>query len=259
MYREKWFINSSVQALKSEGKDNRTYVPVPILYDPATQVDNNLDPIRVTGNNGVIISKNCKDPKRAMDYMNFLLEEPVAELLSWGEEGVDYSKDDKGLFTRNDEQYKNWNNNDWLRDNTGYLIRNYTPKRAGTYSDGNCCTWTEQESIWYSKLSQYDKDFLKAYKKDNFLQFLRTDNIVRAAYYPTWGNIILEKDSPEALVQAKLESINNQWVPQVIAAPEGKFEELFQQYWDDMMKVNPKILTDALRREMDALEVKFNG
>ncbi|MDR0999216.1 MAG: extracellular solute-binding protein [Clostridiales bacterium] len=54
---------------------------------------------------GTFISKSCKDPEKAIRYLQFCHSEKGAKLLQWGREGQEYTVDEKGTPTFS----KEWN------------------------------------------------------------------------------------------------------------------------------------------------------
>ena len=46
---------------------------------------------------GLFISRNCKDPKAAINFVNFMYSEEGRHLSEWGREGTDYTLDERGV------------------------------------------------------------------------------------------------------------------------------------------------------------------
>ena len=84
-----WLLQAR-QSLINDGMPERTYAPMPIVASSDYQSAELFDPGFSVGW-GISITKNCKDPERALEFIDWLCSEEAQVLLYWGIEGVNYT------------------------------------------------------------------------------------------------------------------------------------------------------------------------
>jgi putative aldouronate transport system substrate-binding protein len=85
-----WGYNDARQALVGDGKPERTYAYLPIVAE-AGYVSPALKNYGYGGGWGIAISSTCKDPERAMEFIDYMCREQTQILTNWGIEGVNYT------------------------------------------------------------------------------------------------------------------------------------------------------------------------
>ena len=161
--------------------------------------------------------------------MMMFLEEMLSDrwqiLLTWGEEGIDYSIEN-GRFLRTQQQVLNAADQVWLNANTAKVFWESLPKKRGTMDDGNSWDPALQPEIYNSlELTDYQREFLKAYGYTVPADFLNPP-IELAPWGEAW-QIDLNAD-PAGLANdahTALQSNERRDLPQVImATDEADFE-----------------------------------
>lgn len=74
MFDQHWNFGSAEDSLRTQGKDERTYVGLPLVFDTSTK-DYYLDRPALNLNNGFGISINAKNPERIIKLMDTLIQE----------------------------------------------------------------------------------------------------------------------------------------------------------------------------------------
>ena len=229
-----WQIMDAQNILYANGKDDRTYVPLPITVDQKTKGKYNCSELNLNTGTGLGISVDCKDVEGALQFLNDLLSPDVMVLRYWGEEGIDYEVDEKGIFYRTEEQRSNWSNGDYLKENS----YNYTyfPAYEGMLADGiNTVLPAEQPGEYYQKLSEYDKKVLDAYGFQTWKEFLG-EEIEGNPWFPLYSCVAdwpVESDYGKA--RAKMEEVKRLWLPKIIMSPEEEFEENWSSYMSNYL------------------------
>ncbi len=224
-----WQIMDAQNILYANGKDDRTYVPLPITVDQKTKGKYNCSELNLNTGTGLGISVDCKDVEGALQFLNDLLSPDVMVLRYWGEEGIDYEVDEKGIFYRTEEQRSNWSNGDYLKENV--CSYTYFPAYEGMLADGiNTVLPAEQPGEYYQKLSEYDKKVLDAYGFQTWKEFLG-EEIEGNPWFPLYSCVAdwpVESDYGKA--RAKMEEVKRLWLPKIIMSPEEEFEENWSSY-----------------------------
>lgn len=243
-----WNFIPAYNILKSEGKYNRTYVAVPIA-NPGIQ-DSYLDAPNGTipGNNGIGITKKCKDPDRLLAFYDWLLQKEVQDYLQWGIEGRDYIKLDDGgkVFTtgrreiQNDEAKK--------RDLTGFVLWNYSPKRQGLYENGEPCGPSDSEDEYLMALSSYDRNFLQNYGIKYPAQLL-SPPVKRPLYYPLWAMALEEGSTANVAVNKMVETCRKYYPRLILSAPD-EFDSLWSEFVTEVQNGDPQPYLDEINRRI---------
>ncbi len=228
MFDQFWNFQSGERPLRTEEKWERTYVALDITYEGYKGWY--LDAPTFTGGNGMGLTTACKDPERALQYIDMLLTEDMQKLMQWGIEGVNYQVGDDGLFYRTEEQRAQSRDQSWIYDNMADQLWNQFPKIQGIHSDGNWCAPNEQPGEVQAEQSKYDRDFLAKYGFKLPTEFLNPPpKDVSEAYYPVWGYTIEDgSDARNAL--NRLTDLENTYLPRIITEDASKFDAAWDAY-----------------------------
>lgn len=243
-----WNILQAENILKSDKKFNRMYVTVPIA-NPGVK-DSYLDARdgRITGNNGIGITKKCSNPDRLLAFYDWLLQREVQDYLQWGEEGKDWRRvGQTGRVLT--EACRELNNDDGKkRDLTGNTLWNYSPKMQGLYEDGMPCGPTDSKDEYVASLSDYDKKFLEGYGIAYPAQLLSLP-VHRPAYYPVWSMPITE-GSAAALANSKMVNTCRKYYPRLILTNPSNYDALWDDFVSEIWANDPKPYLDEVNRQI---------
>lgn len=241
MHDQGWNFGTATQSLQSAGKDENTYVPLMPVYDGVTPWY--ADRAVMNINQGFGVSVSSKQPKKALKFLDTMLSEEWQKTLSWGIAGEDYQVGADGVFSRTDQQRKNYKDITWRSHNRLDALLDMLPKHQGKFSDGNAYSPDDQPAEFYATLSDYDKNFMAKYgNKKTWLDFMNKvpEN---PKYYPAW-NIKLSDDANQVNQQLTDTSVQN--LPKIIAGNPADFDKNWQAYVDSIHKVDVKVYEDAV-------------
>ena len=242
MYDQRWAFGQANDALVAEGKDERTWVSTMPVYEGKTPYYADREVMNI--NQGYGVSVSCKQPDVVISFLNTMMTEEWQKIFNWGIEGEDYFVDANGRYYRTPEQREEQKDLVWRSKNRLEALYDNMPKRQGTYSDGNADGPGNQPEEFYDTLREYDKNFLKAYGKKTWRDFLNQppENPV---YYPCW-NIHLVDGSEAQMANRQLTDLSIQYLPKIIMADPDEFETLWAQYVSEIKKINVKAYEDAI-------------
>ncbi len=228
MFDQYWNFQDGEKPLKQQEKWERTYVPLGITYDGYT--DWYQEAPTFTGGNGMGLTVDCKDPERALQYIDMLLTEDMQKLLQWGIEGVNYQVDDDGMFYRTEEQRANARDRNWVIRNMADQLWNQFPKIQGVFSDGNWCAPGEQPDELLAEQSNYDQAFLTNYGFSRTNEFLSPPPAPQSPpYYPVWS-FTIEDGSDAKIAINKITELENKYLPRIITEDADKFDQAWTDY-----------------------------
>ncbi len=226
-----WDYQDGEKALKSAGQYDRTYAHFPVTLT-AEYKDHSFQPTGFMAGFGVGITKDCKDPVRAIRFLDYLATEEAQIMINYGIEGQEYvMQDGKRVIPQdvNDRKLNDWANfqkqtgiglytlfgphfGDGVKDSTGNYFTTRFPEQVMTdYSD------VEKET-----LSHYDATMWK-------------DLFPKEEEFPVkpWGaawNITVPTDSETAVLQKKMQDITWAYIPKAILAKPEKFDMVWEEY-----------------------------
>ncbi len=248
MFDQFWNFQDGERPLRAAEKWNRTYIAMDITYEGYKGAY--LDAPSFAGGNGMGLTVDCKDPKRALQYIDFMLGEDMQKLLQWGIEGVNYQVDAKGVFSRTEEQRNNAQDRAWVVKNMAGQLLDQFPKIQGIFPDGNWCAPGEQPGEVVATQAKYDQEFLAKYGFKLPTEFLNPSSYdVMPAYYPVWSYTI-EDGSDAKIALNKITELENKYLPRIIVEDADKFDAAWDGYMAELEKVNYKAYLDEVNRQI---------
>ncbi len=243
MFDQQWNFQDGEFVLISEGKINRTYVPLPLSLDGKPVPYNRQRNEGIIGGNGMGISTKCKDVDRALQFMDTLLEEDVHRLMYWGIEGEDYYVEN-GRYRRTPEQKANFDNPDWRLANAGLVIGDQFPKLEGRYSNGNSTGAATQPEERLTNQFPYDKEFYQKYgyfTKSDFLPLMD-----HPGYPEVWSIFsTIGADNVATPIFNEITDLQNRYLPGVIMS------DNFEAAWAEYAKRYESVDYPALEEEIE--------
>lgn len=233
MHDQRWQFNNAQESLRDQNMYNRTYAPLPIVFDKNIRPHYRDFPEPNLGR-GVGISINAKDPVRIMRFINELMSEEVQRTIEWGIEGQDWQWNENGEPYRTDEQRANWDNAAWQEQNRALLVRDVFPTWEGSWSDGyptdlkfyyperEATTWEEDKELW------------AGYKVTSEAELVDADPPPNSIWYPTWNMPNPPDGSDAQIALQRCDQTMRKYLPQLILAEPANFDAIWDEYVDQM-------------------------
>ncbi|MGG3310213.1 ABC transporter substrate-binding protein [Paenibacillus sp. FSL K6-1330] len=247
MFDQHWNFQNAENSLITQGKDERTYVGLPLVYDESIK-DHYRDRGPLNLNNGFGISVNAKDPVKILKLLDALIMEDWQKVLSWGIEGEDYIVNEEGRFMKTQEQRDAFTDGTWKLANKADAFFGFAPKIEGSFSDGNATDAAAQPEEYKAGLKEYDKKFLEAYGFDSYVDFFSEPPENEVAY-PAW-TIDLVEGSEAKVVNTKLNDLSTKYLPKAILAKPADFESAWSEYTAEIGKINIKAYEDRINEQI---------
>lgn len=257
MVDQHWNFNDAELAIKKQGLDDCTYVPVGLVIDEGIEEHYHCaTPLDVS--NGIGITTSCKDVEGAMQFLNDILSPEIQTLRFWGIEGVDYLVGDDGVFYRTDEMRKNAVDQSYLNKNR--CPYSYFPFHKGMNLDGiNAENPDKQPAEFYESLSDDVKECLKAYGAETYVQLLRPSG-ENTAWYPMWSySNTFSTDTDYGLAKVNMDEVKHEYLPKAVMADDfDKAWEEYQQQYTSRCDIDAYLnaLNIEIQRRIDVAEGK---
>ena len=230
-----WQFQSAEQALTNQGMHNRTYAPLPVVFDESIRPRYRN---RNTPNigQGIAISVKAKDPVRIIRFLDAQLDDEVQKIVGfYGFMGEDYQLDEQGNPYRTQLQRNQQEDEVWKLHNQAHLWRSHNPKIEGSYSDG----WPSNIADFFSEraatMKPEDRELWLAYGVTNNPEMMDMDPPPNSVWFPAWQ--IEPPDGSEAQIAWKrAEEVYKKFLPRIILGQPAQFERLWEEYVGELRK-----------------------
>ncbi|MRN51704.1 sugar ABC transporter substrate-binding protein [Paenibacillus monticola] len=247
MFDQHWNFSAAENSLVTQGKDERTYVGLPLVFDTKTK-DYYRDLPVLNLNNGYGISINAKNAVQIIKLLDSLITEDWQKTLSWGVPGEDYEVTDAGRFIKTQEQRDKAVDATWILANKAKTFNDFGPKLEGSYADGNSTDAAAQPEEYLASVKPYDKEILDAYGFKSYVDFF-SEPPANPVYYPAWS-IDLVEGSEAKVVNTKLNDLSTKFLPKAILAEPADFDSAWSEYVGAIGKVNVKAYEDKINEQI---------
>jgi len=182
-----WGWNESRQSLINSGKPERTYAYLPITLNENYRAASTMDP-GFSGGWGIAITKSCKDPERAFEFLDWWATEEAQILVNWGIEGVNYNIINGQRVVPEDERLTSVSDPNYGRRTGVGIYQHPFPMwgRGGKDSSGH---WIYRDSPEFIKANYIDveRETLKAYGAEMWIDlFPSTESLGVTRHGQAW-------------------------------------------------------------------------
>jgi putative aldouronate transport system substrate-binding protein len=250
MHDQGWQFQNAKDSLRDQGMYNRTWAPLPIVFDESIRPHYRDWPEPNLGR-GVAISVNAEDPVRIIRFLNDFLAEDVQRTMEWGIEGEDWQFDEKGVPYRTDEQRQKWDNATWQEQNRALIVRDMFPTAEGSFSGG----YPTDLKFFYPErkatLEPEDIDLWEAYGVTSDAEFVDPNPPANPIWYPAWNMPNPPDGSDAQIALQRCEQVMRKYLPQVIMAPPAQFESLWAEYVQQMDENGIDVYQAYMQEQLD--------
>lgn len=224
-----WSYQPGENILKESDMYESTYAGLPVTIDENIKCASLMDQGLAVGW-GVGISKSCKDPVRAVRFLDWICTDEAQILLNWGIEGVNYYYDQDGIRRRTQNDQDAYLKSEYAQT-TGIGIHLYPfPAYGSGVVDPTGNTYAiESEAYVKENYSREENKALEAWDVDMLTDiFPQPEEFEEPLYTPLWSKNLPSEISE---IERKLDSITWPGLVDCIVCGEDRFDEK----WDKMM------------------------
>lgn len=272
MFMQGWeFMSEAEKSLWQQGKDERTYAPLPLTFDESITPHYRDYPLPDL-QRGYGITVRCPEDKaiRIIQFMDKMLEEENQRRLYWGVQGKDYKIDKTGSVTgikgaayRTDKQRANQSDPIWIHFNRAHLWAYEAPKLEGKMPSGYTRNMNELPWEYEATQAQVDLDLWKAYGVSSYTELMDPNPPRNAPWYPMWQcTPSFETHDPEEYavvnVLTNFEQIQREYLPRLIMGMPYNFEDLWNEYCARMSPLT-STYNKYMQQKLDQRVKMFGG
>jgi len=260
MFIQGWeFQGEAENTLKTAGLYNRTYAPLPIVFDETIK-PHYRDMTIPNLQRGYGFTTKCGEKKaiEILKFMDEMLKEENQKILRWGFEGEDWQKDGQGRPYRTPEQRAQQEDNNWILHNRAQLWIEESPKMEGSFSDGYACDMSQMPWEFQANAKPEDIELWNAYDVASYAALMDKNPPQNAGWYPMW-QIAPPDGSAAALANSKLEGIQRKYLPAMIMGKPEEFESTWNTYVSEMKAAGVDTYVSFMQDALDKRVQIFGG
>jgi putative aldouronate transport system substrate-binding protein len=225
-----WEVNEAINALKSDNRFDQTYGRFGVVTKEGIKPAYN----QLTGFNGgwgVAITKSCKDPVRAIKFLDWLASDEAQVLNNWGIEGKHYKVVGGKRVIPDEVLAEKTNDNNAFTKKTGIGNYNISLRYGDGVKDptGNYYTAKFPETI-LKGYSDAEKAALKAYGATYWNDLLPPSKEFPVKAWGAGWSIAVPEDSILKQHWDKEQSVVRKRIPELILAKPADFDKLYDAF-----------------------------
>ncbi|ADN01376.1 ABC transporter substrate-binding protein [Spirochaeta thermophila] len=244
-----WEISEPVTALRQAGMEERMYGQYPVVISEDVVCRVNQSP-GYSGGWGVALTVDCKDPARAIEFLDWMATEEAQILTHWGIEGVHWKYDENGKRVFLPEIDRMRRTDPAFSKKTGIGNYSYPFPQWGRIKDstGNYIMPDSEPEDQIKNYTEVEKKVLAGYGARMWMDlFPGPDEFPPKPYGAAW---MIRIDDPDlvAIDNRVRDDIGMRRIPEAIMAPPEKFDEIWDAYLKEMEEAGLPRLTEEFNR-----------
>ncbi|WP_435921342.1 ABC transporter substrate-binding protein [Paenibacillus sp. DYY-L-2] len=231
-----WEYQDAENALKTAGKDDYTYGHFPVTMNEQYKV-HAMQSIGVDGY-GISITTACKDPVRAIQFLDWLSSEEGQILRNWGLEGKHYNIEDGKRVIPTDVLDRKVNDATNFSKETGIGLYSIFGVRYGDGvkdSTDNYYTTNFPDQI-VSSYSEAEKEALAAYGATTWKDLFPSEKELPVKEWGALYNMQVPTDGDYQVIYQKTQDIVYKKIPEAVLAKPGEFDRIYDEFIAELNK-----------------------
>lgn len=229
---QKWQFNDAQNILKHEGKYERTYGHYPVVLNENYK-NASFQATGFMAGWGIGITKDNKDPVRAIQFLDWLASDEGQVLINWGIEDEHYIIEDGRRIVPEEILQRKVNDASNFAKTTGMGMYNISARYGDGVMDpsGNYYTTSFPELISRS-YSEMDKEVLAAYGVNTWKDLFPSEDEFSVRPWGAGFQLSWPSDSELNVIFQRCNELMREYIPEVILAEPEQFDAL----WDEFME-----------------------
>ncbi|AIQ28245.1 ABC transporter substrate-binding protein [Paenibacillus sp. FSL P4-0081] len=254
-----WEYQDAENALKAAGKDEYTYAHFPVTLSEKYK-DHAMQSVGVDGY-GISITTACKDPVRAIKFLDWLSSEEGQVLRNWGIEGKQYNVDKGQRVIPADILDQKVNDAANFTKNTGIGLYSILGVRYGDGvkdSTDNYYTTNFPEQI-LAEYSDAEKESLAAYKATTWKDLFPAEDEFPVKEWGALYNMPVPTDGDYQVIYQKTQDIVHKRIPEAILASTAEFDTIYDDFIAELNKAGAEKMEKEYTELVKARVELFTG
>lgn len=254
-----WEYQDAENALKAAGRDDYTYAHFPVTMGEQYK-DHAMQSIGVDGY-GISITTACKDPVRAIKFIDWLSSEEGQVLRNWGGEGKQFQVENGKRVIPDDilKQKVNDAANFTMQSGIGlYSIFGVRYGDGVKDSTGNYYTTNFPEQI-VASYSDAEKETLAAYKAKTWKDLFPGEDEFPVKEWGALYNMQVPTDGDYQVIYQKTQDIVRKRIPEAVLAKTAEFDTIYDVFIEELNKAGAEKMENQYTGLVKARTSLFTG
>ncbi len=255
----KWEYQDAENALKTAGKEEYTYGHFPVTMGEQYK-DHTMQSIGVDGY-GISITTACKDPVRAIKFIDWLSSDEGQVLRNWGIEGKHYNIEDGKRVIPTDVLNQKVNDATNFTKQSGINLYPIFGVRYGDGvkdSTGNYYTTNFPEQI-IAGYSDAEKETLAAYNATTWKDLFPSKDEFPVKEWGALYNMQVPTDGDYQIIYKKTQDIVRKRIPEAVLAKSGDFDKIYDAFIAELNQVGAEKMEQEYTELVKARVSLFTG
>lgn len=225
-----WEYGQAENALKAAGKFEYTYAHFPVTLSEEYK-DHAMQSFGVDGY-GISITTACKDPVRAIKFLDWLASDEGQVLRNWGIEGEHYQVVDGKRVIPDEILERKVNDASSFSKETGInLYTTFAPRYGDGVKDatGNYYTTNFPEQI-IASYSDVEKETLSAYQATTWKDLFPSEDEFPVKEWGALYNMQVPTDGDYQVIYQKTQDIIQKRIPEAILSKPDQFDSIYDDF-----------------------------
>ncbi|AZK46745.1 ABC transporter substrate-binding protein [Paenibacillus lentus] len=256
---QEWGYQDAENALKTAGKDEYTYAHFPVTLTEE-YVDHSFQSAGVDGY-GISITTACKDPVRAIKFLDWMSSEEGQILRNWGIEGKHYTIEDGVRVIPQEIQDRKVNDATNFTKESGISLYLTLGARYGDGvkdSTGNYYTTNFPEQI-VAGYTEAEKETLKAYGATTWKDLFPSEEDFPAKEWGALYNMPVPTDGDYQIIFKKTQDIIRKRIPEAVLAKRENFDKIYDDFLAELDKAGAEKMEAEYTELVKARVALFTG
>jgi len=251
-----WDIADADKALLADGKEWRTYAPLPVTLGSEYQ-SQGLKDYGFAGGWGIAISSTSEHQERAFEFLDWMASEEAQILANWGIEGENYDIVDGKRVVQEDDRERKLTDPDYAKETgVGYYVYPFPQWGNGALdSTGQSITPdTEQDII--DNFNSAEKEVLAKYDMKNWIEWFPATEDLGVSKHGAAANYTIAPGSDLQIIQQKADDLVEQRITQAILGDPADFDSAWDGMIDDLEAMDIEKANEAMTKlTQDTMEL----
>ncbi|MDO3413350.1 ABC transporter substrate-binding protein [Saccharibacillus sp. CPCC 101409] len=255
-----WGYAEAENSLKSAGKYEDTYGHYSVTLSDRYK-DNRMQSTGFMSGWGVGITTACKDPVRAIKFLDYLASDEAQIMNNWGIEGEQYQVEDGKRVVPADVQDRITNDNSAFSRETGLGFYSLMSARYGDGvqdPSGNYYTKNTPDLI-SANYSEADKETLAAYDAKTWMDLFPNEDEFPVKPWGAAWNIAVPSSDNVTLLTNQMKDITWKRIPEMVVAKPEKFDGLWDAYQQELIDGGVEKMEQGFTRYVQDLVKLWNN
>ncbi|RCW74768.1 ABC transporter substrate-binding protein [Saliterribacillus persicus] len=251
-----WNIGDADKALVADGKEWRTYAPLPVTLGEE-YVSQGLKDYGFAGGWGIAISSTSEHQEEAFEFLDWMASEEAQILTNWGIEGENYDIVDGERVMKEEDRERMNNDPDYSKETgVGYYVYPFPQWGNGAVdSNGQPITPNSEEDI-INNFNTAEKEVLEEYQMENWIDWFPPTEELGVSNHGQAFNYSIQSGSELEIIQQKADDLTEQRITQAILGDPAEFDAAWESMIEELEAMNiEKANEEMTQKTKDVMEL----